>query len=160
MADEFKRDTSGSWRYPERRAKSRGEAAMPVSTDDHVAISDLLARYCWRVDEGDEDGWLALWHEDGVFTGVSPEPFVGHEALRGVVRMAQAGGPGMMRHTISNLTCDYRDGRDMVLASYYNMVTNWTNGARIALLALSRVLLERTSGGWLIRRNDTKVLPG
>jgi hypothetical protein len=133
---------------------------VPISTDDHIAVSDLLARYCWRVDEGDEDGWIALWVEDGVFTGVMPEPVVGHAALRGIVQMAQTSGPGMMRHMVANLTCDYQDGRDLVLASYYNLVTNWAEGAKISLLALSKVLLERSGESWLIRRNDTVVLPG
>jgi hypothetical protein len=119
-----------------------------------------MARYCWRVDEGDEEGWTALWVEDGVFTGVTPEPIVGHAALRGVVRMAQSGGRGTTRHMITNMFCDYRDGPDRVLASYYNLVSNWAQGAQISLLALSRVLLERRGDGWLILRNDTTVLPG
>lgn len=143
---------------------------MPISTEDYVAISDHLARYCWAVDEGDEEGWIALFTEDGVFTGVTPEPVVGREALRQVVRMGQASGPGMTRHMVANLACDYQsgadgqDGRDVVLARYYNFVTNWAQGARIQVLAMSRVLLERAGaengGGWLIRRNDSTVLPG
>jgi hypothetical protein len=137
---------------------------MPIATEDYIAISDHLARYCWRVDEGDEEGWLALWTDDGVFTGVAPEPLVGREALRSVVRQAQSSGPGMMRHMVANLACDYHDGRDTVLASYYNFVTNWAQGAKIAVMAMSKVLLERRGpgegGGWLIRRNDTTMLPG
>jgi ketosteroid isomerase-like protein len=136
---------------------------MPVSTADHIAISDHLARYCWAVDEGDEEGWIALWTEDGVFTGVAPAPIEGREALRGVVKMAQSLGPGMMRHMITNLMCDYMggnmDGRDRVLAAYYNLVTHWNDGARFALLALSKVQLVRTGEAWLIARNDTTVLP-
>lgn len=66
----------------------------------------------------------------------------------------------MMRHMITNLACDYVDGRDRVLASYYNLVTNWAQGAQISLLALSKVLLERSGDAWLIRRNDTVALPG
>jgi hypothetical protein len=66
----------------------------------------------------------------------------------------------MMRHMITNLFCDYQGGPDRVLASYYNMVTNWAQGAQISLLALSKVLLERSGERWLIRRNDTTVLPG
>lgn len=132
---------------------------MPISTDDYVAISDHLARYCWAVDEGDEEGWIGLWSEDGVFTGVTPEPVVGREALRQVVRMAQASGPGKTRHMVANLACDYQDGRDVVLARYYNFVTNWADGARIQVLALCSVLLERKAGsGWLIRRNDAVAM--
>ena len=133
---------------------------MPVSTEDYVAISDHLARYCWAVDEGDEEGWIGLWAEDGTFTGVTPEPVVGREALRAVVRMSQASGPGRTRHMVANLACDYQDGRDLVLASYYNFVTNWAQGARMTVMALSKVLLERNGGSWLIRRNDTTMLPG
>jgi hypothetical protein len=74
--------------------------------------------------------------------------------------MAQAGGPRMTRHMIANLFCDYQDGRDLVLASYYNFVSNWAQGARMTVMALSKVLLERSGEGWLIRRNDTEALPG
>jgi len=132
---------------------------MPVSTEDYVAISDHLARYCWAVDEGDEEGWIGLWADDGVFTGLTPEPIVGVEALRGVVRMGQANGPGKTRHIVANLTCDYQDGRDGVVASYYNFVTNWAQGGRLAVMALSKVQLERRGDGWLIRRNDSVVMP-
>jgi hypothetical protein len=137
---------------------------MPVSTDDYVAISDHLARYCWRVDEGDEEGWIALWTEDGVFTGIVPEPIVGREALRQVVRMSQASGSRKGRHMVANLACDYQGGRDTVLASYYNFVTNWAQGGRMTVMALSKVLLERSgadeTGGWLIRRNDSEMFLG
>jgi 3-phenylpropionate/cinnamic acid dioxygenase small subunit len=132
---------------------------MPVSTEDYVAISDHLARYCWMVDDGDEEGWIGLWTEDGVFAGLTPEPIVGSEALRGVVRMAQASGPGKTRHMVANLMCDYRDGHDSVLASYYNFVTNWAQGGRMVVMALSRVQLERSGAGWLIRRNDSLAMP-
>jgi 3-phenylpropionate/cinnamic acid dioxygenase small subunit len=137
---------------------------MTISTEDHVAISDFLARYCWLVDEGDEDGWVALWAKDAVFTGVLAEPVVGHEALRALVRLGNASGPGKTRHMIANLYCEYQGGRDTVLASYYNFVTNWAQGARIMVMATSRVLLERSgdhkNGGWLIRRNDSVTMPG
>ena len=47
---------------------------MAISTDDYVAIQDLLGNYCWLVDEGDESGWTALWTEDGTFIGFGPQP--------------------------------------------------------------------------------------
>jgi 3-phenylpropionate/cinnamic acid dioxygenase small subunit len=134
---------------------------MAVSTEDYVAIADHMARYCWAVDEGDEDGWAALWTEDGEFTGATPDPVKGREELKGVVKMSQRLGPGMMRHSITNLMCDYIDGdRDRVQANYYNQVSNWHAGARIALMALSKVQLVRQGQGWLIKRSDSKVLMG
>jgi 3-phenylpropionate/cinnamic acid dioxygenase small subunit len=136
------------------------EQDMPVSTEDYVAISEHLARYCWLVDEGDEDGWTALWIEDGVFTGVTPEPVLGREALRMIVRMGQASGARKTRHMVANLVCDYRDGRDTVQAAYYNFVTNWADGARMTVMALSKVVLVRNGAGWLIRRNDSEMFIG
>jgi ketosteroid isomerase-like protein len=134
---------------------------MPVSTDDYVAIADHMARYCWAVDEGDEAGWAALWTEDGEFTGATPQPVKGREAMKGVVQMSQRLGPGMMRHSISNLMCDYIGGdRDRVLASYYNLVSSWNDGAKTALMALSKVQLVRHGQGWLIKRSDSRVLMG
>ena len=129
---------------------------MPVTTDDYVSISDLLGRYCWRVDEGDEEGWAALWTEDGVFTGVTPEPVVGREALKAIPRDAYAGASGKLRHLVGNLHCDYQEGgTDVVIARYYNLVTNWLQGGGFTCLALSTVRLVRTGEGWLISRNDS-----
>ena len=133
---------------------------MPLSTEDHIAVSEHLARYCWLVDEGDEDGWVALWTEDGVFTGVTPEPVAGRAALRRIVRMGQASGPGKTRHIVANLVCDYAEGRDTVRARYYNFVTNWAQGARMQVLAMSHVVLVRDGKGWLIRRNDSEMFAG
>lgn len=129
---------------------------MPVSTDDYVSISDFLGRYCWRVDEGDEEGWAALWTEDGVFAGVLPEPVVGREALKAIPRNAFAGSGGKLRHHVGSLNCDYADtSRDVVVARYYNLVTNWMQGGAFTCYASSVVRLLRTGESWLIERSDS-----
>lgn len=129
---------------------------MPVSTDDYVSVSDFLGRYCWLVDAGDEDGWAALWAEDGVFAGVMPEPVVGREALKGIPRGAFASSGGKLRHHVGSLNCDY-DGtsRDVVIARYYNLVTNWMQGGAFTCLASSTVRLLRHGDSWLIERSDS-----
>lgn len=129
---------------------------MPVSTDDYVSISDFFGRYCWRVDSGDEEGWAALWAEDGVFAGVMPEPVVGREALKAIPRGAFASSGGKLRHHVGSLNCDY-DGadRDVVIARYYNLVTNWVNGGAFTCNAASTVRLQRSGEGWLIERSDS-----
>lgn len=133
---------------------------MTVEPADLVAIADHMGRYCWAVDEGDEEGWAALWTEDGVFTGVSPEPLVGREALKSVPRFESQLSDGKMRHLIGNLVCDYQGDRDHVLARYYNLVTNWADGGQFICMALSEVRLVRDGKGWLIQRNDSRVFPG
>jgi hypothetical protein len=133
---------------------------MPVTTDDYVQISDHMGRYCWAVDEGDEEGWVALWTQDGVFTGIRPEPVVGREALKDVPRDEKQQANGRMRHLIGNLVCDYHGSRDTVLAQYYNVVTLFADGGRFVCMALSKVILVRSGDGWLIKRNDSTVFPG
>jgi hypothetical protein len=134
---------------------------MPVSTEDFVAISDHMGRYCWAVDEADEEGWAALWTEDGVFTGATPEPVIGREALKGVPRHEKQLANGRMRHMIANLHCDYVDGdRNTVLAQYYNMVTSWIDMGRFTCMAVCKVILVRNGAGWLVKRNDAMTFIG
>jgi hypothetical protein len=124
---------------------------MPVSTDDYVAISDHLGRYCFAVDGGDEDG---------VFTGIRPEAIVGREALKDVPRDEWKQAGGKMRHLIGNLHCDYQGDQNTVLAQYYNFVSSYMDGGRFTCMAICKVLLVRAGKGWLIKRNDTVVYPG
>lgn len=132
---------------------------MPVSTDDFVSISDFFGRYCWRVDEGDEEGWAALWAEDGVFAGVMPEPVVGREALKAIPRNAYASSRGTLRHHVGSLNCDYADdSKDVAIARYYNLVTNWAQGGAFTCLAASTVRLHRNGDSWLIGRSDSLTL--
>ncbi len=132
---------------------------MPVTTDDYVSISDFLGRYCWKVDEGDEEGWAALWTEDGVFSGVMPEPVVGREALKAIPRDAYAGLGGRLRHLTGSLYCDYEGGgKDVVIARYYNLVTNWKAGGAFTCMGVSTARLLRNGDSWLINRNDTVML--
>ncbi len=133
---------------------------MPVTTEDYVAISDHLGRYCWAFDDGEAETYAALWAPDGIFTGVTEHPVVGHEALRELVRAAQERAGGKIRHMVANLVCDYGDTKDIVQANYYNFVTLWTGGGSFRTMALCKVKLARAGRGWLIERNDTVLFPG
>jgi hypothetical protein len=126
-----------------------------VSTEDHVAIADHLGRYCWHVDHGERREWLALWAEDGVFAGATPEPLVGHAQLGGIAEMVWDGAGGRrMRHAVNNLHCDYLDGKDLVRARLYNEITSWVEGGRLVELVVCEMTLARQGDGWLIRRNQ------
>jgi hypothetical protein len=62
---------------------------MLPTPEDHVEITDLLARYCIALDVDDVEGWLDLFTDDGRFE-VYGRSFAGHDGLR---RMA-TGAPG------------------------------------------------------------------
>lgn len=128
---------------------------MPVSTDDYVSVSDFLGRYCWLVDEGDADGWAALWTEDGHFEGATPVPLTGREALKAVPRGVQVDNGRRLRHMIGSLHCDYVDGdADTIIAKYYNLVTVWPGGGHLACMAVCKVTMHRHGNSWQISRND------
>lgn len=128
---------------------------MPVSTDDYVSVSDFLGRYCWMVDEGDEEGWAALWTEDGHFEGATPEPVTGRDALKGVPRGVQENNNRRLRHMIGSLHCDYAEAdRDTIIARYYNLVTVWPGGGQLMCMAVCTVTMHRHGDSWRISRND------
>ena len=62
---------------------------MTPSPEDHVAISDLLARYCLLLDLDDVGGWVALFTPDASYE-VYGRSFDGHDGLRRML----AGAPG------------------------------------------------------------------
>lgn len=133
---------------------------MPVSTDDHVAVADHIARYCWKVDSGDGDGWADLWTADGVFIGISPEPITGREALRQVPLGVAENFGDTMCHMAGNIFCDYGESRDTIHAHLYNFVTTWGggDGGKLFTMARCRMTLVRAGAGWLIARNEAVLL--
>jgi len=130
---------------------------MRVTTEDYLAINHHLSRYCWAFDEGNDEAYAALWAEDGVFTGVTPDPVVGHEGLKALVRAGAERNKRRGRHLVGNLICEYGASRDAVTARYYNFVTNWTDGGAFRAMAMCTVQLKRDGDGWLIARNDSEL---
>lgn len=128
-----------------------------VSTEDHVAISDLMGRYCWLIDDGLADEWAALWTEDGVFAGFGPNPLVGREALKALPRGAGASG-GKSRHLVGNLHCNYGETENIVIARFYSLVTDWTKGGSFKVLGICQATLVRDGDGWKIQRNEVRLL--
>ncbi|MBA3054774.1 MAG: nuclear transport factor 2 family protein [Sphingomonadales bacterium] len=135
---------------------------MPVSTEDYLGVVEHIARYCWAVDSGDGDKWVAVWTEDGVFTGITPEPLVGHDALRQVPPGIHAQYEGTICHLAGNITCEYADDHDTVYAHLYNYVSTWVpgQGGQHQAMAKCRMTLVRNGAGWLLRRNEAQLFSG
>ena len=58
--------------------------------EDHVAISDLLARYCLTLDLDDVEGWVSLFTPEASYE-VYGRVFSGHEGLRKMMGAAPGG---------------------------------------------------------------------
>jgi 3-phenylpropionate/cinnamic acid dioxygenase small subunit len=130
---------------------------MRLTLNDHTQIHQLIARYCWLVDEGEGDAWANLWTVDGSFTGI-PEPLQGQEALRtmpgGFFGIAQ----GKLRHHITNVLVspDDRDGHVQVKA--YSMVSDWREGGKLLVFAKIKFTLLRETDSWKIKALHAEMM--
>jgi hypothetical protein len=134
---------------------------MAIPMQDILAVQDLLARYCWHIDEGQGAEWAALYTQDGVFEGTRPEPVVGRKALREVPTQNWLRMEGRMRHQVTNLYVDRGEHENELVARFYNQLSVWKgNGGMLLMLALStaRLVREDTGAPWRIRHNSVVVL--
>ena len=58
--------------------------------EDHVAITNLLARYCLTLDLDDIEAWVALFTPDASYE-VFGRSFVGHDGLSKMMSLAPGG---------------------------------------------------------------------
>jgi hypothetical protein len=116
---------------------------MLPSAEDHVAITDLLARYCLALDLGDVEGWLALFTPEARYE-VYGRAFEGHAGLRAMVTAAPGGlhlgGPP----SVEMIDRDRARTRRNLL-----FVERATGASRSAVYTDE---LQRTEGGWRIAR--------
>lgn len=126
-----------------------------VTSVDRCEVADVLARYCFFVDEGKVDEWVSLWTDDGVFAGVTPDPIRGREALKQVPRWSLSGGS---RHKLVNLFMDYGETPNEIVAQCYNFITNWLNGGAIGAVAVAKYSLIRREDTWKIKSNQVRML--
>lgn len=128
-----------------------------VSVEDRLDAYDMLARYCLLIDEGDCEGWLDLWEEDGLFFGTRREPVWGHEGLRSAPEMNLAAG---MRHFMINLTCEYGETHDDLIVRGYNLVIGWLAEPKLVANAVVRYHLIRRADTWKIKSNVVRLQVG
>lgn len=73
-----------------------------LSVEDRAELIDLYARYAWAYDQGNADGYAALFAKDGRFERPGAPDAVGPEALAALVTGAQSRGTGYL-HVTSNV---------------------------------------------------------
>jgi bifunctional aromatase (cyclase/dehydratase) len=128
----------------------------PVAMEDMLAVQDLLGRYCWHLDEGRGEAWADLYTDDGIFEGTRPEPVCGRAALSRVAPELWARTQGKMRHQYGNLYLEQGADANTLVARFYNQLSNWADGGKLFMLALSTATLVRSAPGepWRIQRNS------
>ena len=75
--------------------------AVPIQ--DRVNIDNLFSTYACTLDDGDANGWIALYTEDGVFDVPGLNRFEGPEGLRAIADIVIEGSQGNWRHMATNV---------------------------------------------------------
>jgi hypothetical protein len=142
------------------RRQEGGGVAGKVTVEDWVEISNLIGKYQWLVDEGDEDGWADLFTEDGHFGSHEGQGWRGREALKEAAGMTLTHFHGRMRHSPGATWIEYGETQDEAVARYYSLVTTWFDdpGPEFFNMALCTMSLARIDGEWKIRSNLMKGL--
>jgi hypothetical protein len=135
-------------------------AAKPVPVEDFLAVQELVARYCWYIDENRGADWASLYTDDGIFEGTRPAPVIGREALEKVPGELNGYFNGNLRHQAGNLYVEYGADPGTLIARFYNQVLQWDKGLKPVMLALSTATLVRDeqAGRWRIQRNTIRKL--
>lgn len=111
------------------------DAAPTASAEDRAGIMDLFARYCWALDTGDVDGFLASFTADGVFEHLPNPPLRGHAAVREMLEYLWYDRPGYFigrQHHATNFLI--RTDGDRAAVKAYWQVVQWEQDARGRLL--------------------------
>jgi 3-phenylpropionate/cinnamic acid dioxygenase small subunit len=119
------------------------------SPEDHVAISELLARYCLTLDQDDVDGWVALFTPDARYE-VFGRFFEGHAGLRKLL----TGAPGGL-HLGGPPVIEILD-RDRARTTQNLLFVDRTSGATRS--AVYEDELRRTPDGWRIAKRRCRFI--
>jgi 3-phenylpropionate/cinnamic acid dioxygenase small subunit len=122
---------------------------MLPTPEDHVAITQLLARYCLALDHDDLDAWVALFTPDAVYEVYGRE-YAGHDGLRKLMTGAPGGlhlgGPPV----ITMVDADHATTQQNLLFAEAQ--------AGIQRSALYDDELVRTPDGWRIARRRCRFI--
>ncbi len=121
-----------------------------VSADDRLAITELFARYGWRFDSGDVEGFTALFTPDAAYELDGGRRFIGHEQIAGYLAQAAASTwfPGRQHH-VDQIVIDGTADRANVRS--YCTVTQRSADGGMSLVYLGRYadVCVKVNGRWL-----------
>jgi uncharacterized protein (TIGR02246 family) len=127
---------------------------MPLSTDDHLAILDLAARYNHAIDGGDPQAWADTFTADGVFVSTRSGRHAGREALVAFAEDFARTRKGI-RHWVNNLVVegDSATGRASLRCYLLLWDTNQSPPAVVGAADYEDDLV-RVDGAWRFARRQ------
>jgi SnoaL-like domain len=135
---------------------------MPTAVEDRLAIHELLAEYCFRLDEGRYAEMAALFTEDGTWDTAFGEA-VGRPAIAGLAAsLRQRAGEARPRavHLVTNIAVTL-DGERAQARSNWMVIENGPGGPRIGSGGAYFDELGREAGCWRFRyrKIDRFIVP-
>jgi 3-phenylpropionate/cinnamic acid dioxygenase small subunit len=125
---------------------------MPTVVEDKDAIREVLAEYCFRLDDGRFDEMAALFAEDGTWDTAFGKA-AGRAAIADLARDIRglAGEPRPRGiHLVTNIGIAL-DGNSARVRSNWVVVQNGAEGPKIGSGGTYRDELVREHGQWLLR---------
>jgi hypothetical protein len=132
-------------------------STTPLTTDDRVSITDLLARYARCLDSGDLDGYVANFAPDGVLFGAH----VGHAQIRDYVAQViarRSGDPSRRMHFVGSPVID----GDAEHASVHSYLLWIELGAESPISAAAEYVdsVVKLNGRWVFQSRALTRLAG
>lgn len=123
-----------------------------LSVEDRLDITDFFNRYCYLVDDNDQEAWLDLFTPDGVFDVPGLGCSSGREQLRSLIQMVADGSGGHWRHQLTNVLATAGDEPGTARVRTYGLVTDWRDGGALSTFNNYRCDLRKVDGQWRIAR--------
>ena len=123
-----------------------------LSTEDQLAIRDIVARYAWALDTGDVEGFVNCFCRDGMLIWDAfdvPERWEGHEELRHFATfIRELPSSAGRQHHVSNTVIDVRE--DGVRSKSYAVVAlrQGDGPHNLHVMGYYEDLFRREEGQW------------
>ena len=130
------------------------------TSEDRIAVEDVMARYVWTVDSLDADGYVAVFTPDAVIdsNGIISK---GHDEIRKIVtgliqrrdaNKAKGLPTANLYHVISNVRITFPKPGEALHQSYWQTVRRDQDGRMTAAaMGRSEDHLVKRNGKWLIQ---------
>ncbi|HZI80505.1 MAG TPA: nuclear transport factor 2 family protein [Vicinamibacterales bacterium] len=136
------------------------------TSDDRIAVEDVMARYVWTVDSLDADGYVGVFTEDAVIDS-NGSISRGHAEIRKIVtgliqRRDENKAKGLpasnLYHVISNVRITFPMPGEALHQSYWQTVRRDKDGKMsAAAMGRSEDRLVKRNGKWLIQSRKLTV---
>jgi len=132
-----------------------------VPIQDRVDIDNLFSAYTYLMDDGDTEGWIALYTEDGTFDVPGLNRFEGKGELREIAEIVIETSQGNWRHMATNVLVTPGATNDEVAVRLRTLVTDWSVDPAGLQFNDYCGTLVRLDGHWRIKEliaTPTKVI--